>query len=385
MSDINTYRHLSPGKIVFGTGALAELPGELDGEMKYLLVADQGLSASGMVGRVSEILESGGIEHVIFDRVTPDPPTATAESAAALARENDCGGIIALGGGSSIDAAKAAAVLLSAPESLKKYGYGVIVEEPLIPLAAIPTTAGTGSEATRVSVITDEEENVKMAIRGPHLAPALVILDPDLLATLPPKLAAETGADALTHAIEAYVSTAATPITDILALDAIEMIARNLAPFAANPADPQAAGQMLLASCLAGQAFSNATVGLVHSLGEPLGAYFHVSHGLAMTLYLPVVMEFNRPAAPARFADIARALGEDITGLDVEEASSRSVQAVKKLWRQVGLPLTFAEAGIDFRLEPQMIDDVWPQTSTRCNPRRPTAEEVEELYWKPGR
>ena len=385
MSDVKSYRHLSPGKIIFGAGSLAELPGELDDKIKYLLAVDQGLSASGMVGRVSDILDSGGITHFVFDRITPDPPTALVESAAALARENDCGGIIALGGGSSIDTAKAAAVLLSAPGGLTEYGYGKIVQEPLIPLAAIPTTAGTGSEATRVSVITDEKANVKMAIRGPHLAPALVILDPDLLATLPPKLAAETGADALSHAIEAYVSTAATPITDVLALDAIEMIARNLAPFAANPADQAAAGQMLLASCLAGQAFSNATVGLVHSLGEPLGAYFHVSHGLAMTLYLPAVMEFNRPAVPAKFAEIARALGEDLTGLDVEEASGRSVEAVKKMWRRVGLPLTFAEAGIDFKLDQKMIDDVWPQTSTRCNPRRPTAAEVEKLYWAPGR
>jgi alcohol dehydrogenase class IV len=266
---------------------------------------------------------------------------------------------------------------------LREYGDGKLVEGPIAPLYAIPTTAGTGSEVTRVAVITDPEKKEKMAIRGFHLAPLASALDPRMLSGIPPKIAAETGADALTHAIEAFVSRNANAITEVLSLAAIEKVGRHLVRFAADTADTEAAMQMLVASCLAGQAFTNAGLGLVHSMGEPLGSYYHVSHGLACALYLPTIMAFNLPAVPERFARIAQALGRPLEGRNPEEEGALAVAAVKDLFIDLKLPLTYADAGIEFKLLPKMVEDVFPQFSTTCNPRSADAGQIADLFNAP--
>jgi 1,3-propanediol dehydrogenase/alcohol dehydrogenase len=229
-------------------------------------------------------------------------------------------------------------------------------------------------------VITDQDQNEKMAIRGDALLPHVAILDPELLASLPPRVAAQCGADALTHAIEAYVSRNADTWTDALALSAIRIIGENLRRFVANPADADAADSMLLAAHLAGQAFTHAGLGLVHSLGEPLGAFHHASHGLSCALFLPVVMDYNLESSPSRYAQIAASLGERIDKLTAAEAAAASVSAVRKLFADVGLPASYREAGIEFTLLPEMIDQVFPQYSTTCNPREPNREDVARLY-----
>ncbi len=384
MTNESIRRHLSPGNIIYGPGALMELPAELPEDGTYLLMTDQGLARTGIADKVAKALDSGGVRFHVFDRVESDPAMEIVEAAVTDYKRLGCTGVIGLGGGSAMDAAKAAAVRVSAPGTLEDYSRGRPVEEPLVPLYAIPTTAGTGSEATRVAVITNTATKAKMAIRGPYLAPRRPARDPPLPAAPPPHTAPATGADALTHAVEAYTSLMAGPITNALALAAVRMIGQNLQAMVANPADTKAAEQMLLASCMAGQAFSNASVGLAHSLGEPLGAYHHVGHGLACALYLPAVMAFNLPATPEKFADIAEALGIRTAGMDSQQAAEASVKAVRQLFTDIKLPLTFDEAGIDFKLEAQMIEDVWPQFSTRCNPRSPSPEEVEALYKAPG-
>ena len=384
MERSGVYSHSSPGKLFFGPGSLASLPEEMDKSLSYIIITDKGLAESGAVDRVGRVLEAAGIKSHVFDETHSDPPVEDCLAAAELARERGCGGVIGLGGGSSLDAAKGVAVLLRGQGGLKEYGSGKWVQGPVAPLYAIPTTAGTGSEVTRVAVITDTQRNEKMAVRGVHLAPLAAALDPELLQGLPPRIAAETGADALAHAVEAFVSLNSSPVTDALALSAIGLVGENLRRFVANPADAKAAEGMLVASCLAGQAFTNGGLGLAHSMGEPLGAFFHVSHGLSCAIYLPVIMEFNLPAAPEKFCAVARALGEEVDWAPPHRAARLAVSAVRELFQDVGLPLTFKEAGIEFELHQKMIDDVWPQFSTKCNPRQADPEQVASLYLAPG-
>jgi alcohol dehydrogenase class IV len=367
-------------RVLHGAGALAELPGVLESAEKYLVVTDEGISTAGLARLVCDSIAARGIRHEVFDRVHIDPDVAIVEEAVTFARRTACTAVIGLGGGSSLDAAKAVAARLAWPNSLVEYGRGMEVPAPIAPLVAIPTTAGTGSEATRVAVITDREQNEKMAIRGDALLPQVAVLDPDLLSSLPPRVAAECGADALTHAIEACVSKQASVWTDRLALAAIRSIGEYLPRLVSDPADVEAAEEMLLAANFAGQAFTHAGLGLVHSLGEPLGAFHHTSHGLSCALFLPVVMEYNLTAASPGYARIAAALGENLEGMTMEEAASASVASVRRLLARVGLPASYREANIDFVLRPDMVDQVFPQYSTSCNPRDPEREDVVRLF-----
>lgn len=371
-------------RVLHGAGSLGGLSDVLDPSHKYLIVTDEGISTAGLTERVCDLIAGAVVEYEIFDRVRIDPDVANVEEAVALADHTACTAVIGIGGGSSMDAAKAVATRIAWSTPLVEYGEGLQVPAPIAPLVCIPTTAGTGSEATRVAVITVQDQNEKMAIRGDALLPQVAILDPELLATLPARIAAECGADALTHAIEAYVSRDARAWTDALALSAIRIIGENLPRFVKNPADVDAADSMLLAANLAGQAFTHAGLGLVHSLGEPLGAFHHASHGLSCALFLPVVMEYNLESAPSRYARIAAALGERIEDLTAEEAAAASVSAVRKLFANVGLPASYREAGIEFTLLSEMVDQVFPQYSTTCNPREPNREDVVRLFTSPA-
>lgn len=383
MNESPTYPHFSPGKLFVGPGSSTDLAREIPGSFVYLIVTDRGLRQAGVVARLSRILDQAKKRFHVFDAVAADPPIEVVASALETARQNGCNAVLALGGGSSLDAAKALAVRMKHDVSLREYGDGRPVKGPIAPLYAIPTTAGTGSEATRVAVITDAAKKEKMAIRGDHLTPLACALDPDMLVGIPARIAAETGIDALTHAIEAFVSRNANTLTDVLALGAIEKIGLHLRRFAQDTTNKNAALEMLVASCLAGQAFTNAGLGLVHSIGEVLGSRYHTSHGLSCALYLPATMAFNLPAASERFARIALALGENVKAMAPEEAGNRAVAAVRKLLVDLKIPLTYAEAGIDFEFSPEMVDGVLPQFSTTCNPRKADAENIASLFREP--
>lgn len=360
--------HFCP-RVLHGPGVLQDLPDQLDTGSTFLLVTDPGVAGTGLADRVVGLLDEAGIACAVFDRVCIDPDITVVEAAVELARQTRCDSVIGLGGGSSLDAAKAVAARMAWPSPLVDYGRGQPVPAPIAPLVAIPTTAGTGSEATRVAVITDPVTQEKMALRGDALLPRLSILDPELLRTLPAHTAAECGADALTHAIEARVSRQATGWTNTLAVAAIGLIGAHLPRLVADRTDEEAASQMMIAANLAGQAFTHAGLGLVHSLAEPLGAFHHTSHGLSCALFLPVVMEFNQEAAAEGYAEVARALG-----------AADALTAVRELLARAGLPASYAEAGVDFELREDMVRQALPQFSTTCNPREATHEDVVRLF-----
>jgi len=282
-----------------------------------------------------------------------------------------------------MDAAKAVAAVSTHKGTLKEYLTGKPVEGPLPPLYAIPTTAGTGSEVTETVVISDVENKVKLAFKSPHVVARVALLDPLLLSSIPSRIAAETGADALTHAIESCMAPGSNAITEALALSAITMIFNNLPQFVASSQDVAAAGQMLLASCMAGLAFKNTSIGLAHALAHPVGSYFHVGHGLACALYLPAVMEFNAPVCAEKLASVAGAAGVDVRGLSPERATAEAVHAVRRLFATVSLPKTFSEMGIEFKLQPKMVDDAFAQPPAKNSPRPADRDQIRTLYTLP--
>lgn len=378
------YIQNNPGRLIFGPKSVNQLANEIPTNQVPLLITDKGISDSGILGRVTELLKNAGICYHLFDKIEPDPPLHLIEKAAAIYRKNKCTMVIGLGGGSSIDGAKSVSLMVSHPGDISEYSRGKAVPGPVAPIFAIPTTAGTGSEVTGVSVITDPVRKVKMVLRGaPHLIPSCALLDPELLAFLPPRVAAETGGDALTHAIESYVSQNSTVITEGLALSAIRLIGKFLRRFVGNPSDMEAAEHMQLGCYLAGFAFSNAGLGLVHSLAHPVGAHYHLSHGASCSLYLPVVMEFNHMTCPEKYASIAAALGEEVSGMTDRRAAKEAVKAVRELFSDVGIALTFAELGVKFTLLPEMVADAMSAVPTQLNPRRASEAQVTKLFSAP--
>lgn len=383
MNPQRIYQHNNPGRLIFGPKSLNELAKEIPVNEVPLVITDRGVSKSGVLQRVTDVLGGAGIRHHIFDGIEPDPPMEVVEKAVSLYQKQGCTMVIGLGGGSSIDGAKAVGLMVSRPGDIREYGAGKVIDGQLITIYAIPTTAGTGSEVTSVAVITDRENKIKMVLRGAQLIPKCVFLDPELLAFIPQKVAAETGADALTHAIETYVSLNSTVITEGLALSAITIIGKYLRRMVGNPEDMEAAEHMLLASCMAGLAFANGGLGLVHSLAHPVGAHFHLSHGLSCSLYLPFVMEFNLLACPEKFAAIAGALGEDIRGKSCHHAAKESVKAVRELFADIGIPRNFSDLGVPFQLHPKMVEDALAAVPTQLNPRKPNKDQMTNLFNAP--
>lgn len=384
MNPLRLYQHWNPGKLIFGPKAINELSKEIPPKEVPLVVTDHGVSESGILKKVAEVLAESGMTCHVFDGILPDPPVEVIEEAAALFQKNGCTCVIGLGGGSSMDGAKALSLIVSQKGSLREYGTGKVIEGTIAPIYAIPTTAGTGSEVTRVSVVSDRENKVKMVIRGDQLIPKIVILDPELLSSLSPKVAAETGADALTHAVESYVSLNSNTISECLALGAIRLISRHLRKMVANPGDVETAGQMLLASCMAGLSFTNAGLGLTHSLGHPVGAYYHLSHGLCCAIYLPFVMEFNLPICPEKFASIAEAMGVNVQQFSLHNAAKQAVFAVRELLSAIGIPATFSELGISFELRQKMVEDALAAVPTTLNPRQADQDQISKLFKAPA-
>ncbi len=378
------YTHTNPGTRIFGPGSLKRLPRVLAKGARPLLVTDKGLVRAGIVGKVAEVLEGAGIPVTVFDETPPDPPSEAIDRAAQLYVTEGCDTILALGGGSPMDAAKGLAVKVSHEGDVLDYCRGKAISRELPPLVAIPTTAGTGSEVTTVAVISDTKGKIKRMLVGSGLVPKVAILDPLLLAGLPPHIAAETGADALSHALEGLVTRAAQPLADALALHAIRLIAGNLRTMVADPSNVTAAGNMLLASTLASMCWTTAGLGLVHALAHPLGAHYHVSHGKACGLFLPLVMDFNLLACPDKYALAAQALGEDTFGLPSLEAARSAISAVEELFDDIGLPATYEELELEFELKEEMVEEVLSVPTRKANPRVSNREQIRDLFNAPG-
>ena len=311
-----------------------------------LIVADATLAQGGVLDDVVQALQLAGVPFAIFAEILAEPGTRVIERALALVQEEGCDALVALGGGSTIDTAKATALLATNSGSLSDYDGVDKFCLPPLPVVALPTTAGSGAEVTTGAVITDETRQAKMAIRCGGHRPRVAILDPELLASLPAAVAAVSGLDALAHAIEAYVSTLANPFSDALAWGAIELIGAHLRPFVARRDDGEAASGMLTASTMAGMAFSNSALGSAHALARHLGPKLSISHGRAVAGVLAAVMEFNVPAAAEKLSWVAEALGEDVLALPPGPAAEKAALAVRRLCRDVGLVQGLGDLGL---------------------------------------
>jgi alcohol dehydrogenase class IV len=372
----NTFR--IPSTIHYGVGALDELGATTRqlGIQHALLVTDPGMVRLGVSEQARQRLEAAGTQVTLFDGVDPDPTLHNVAAGLARLREPGsgapCDGLVAVGGGSSIDCAKAIAVQATHPEPLPEFMGVEKIPRAGLPVVAAPTTAGTGSEATRVMVITDTDRDVKMMFASRHCLCAAAIVDPALTLSMPPGLTAAVGVDALTHAIEAYVSRRAQPMTDLLALSAIRLIARHLRAAYRHGDDLEARSHVMLGAMQAGMAFSNASVALVHGMARPLGACFHLTHGLSIAVLLPVVTALSLPAAPERYARIAAEMGE-----------ADLVTAIRNLNRDVAIPSLRQLAPDADRFESlleKMAADALASGSPANNPRPATAPEIIALY-----
>lgn len=374
-----------PRTIRIGGGTLAELPDALRqaGLARPLVVTDTWMEASGLLERVCGILDAAGIAARAFTGVVPDPTVASVEAASAFLREGSHDCVIGLGGGSSIDTAKVVAVKARHDRPVAELKVPHQEDTPALPIIAIPTTAGTGSEATRVSVITDAETDEKMLCMGLAYLPQIAIVDYELTLTKSLRLTADTGIDALVHAVEAYVSRRANPFADSMALSAMQLIWPNLPLACADPGNRAAREALMLGSLQAGIAFSNSSVALVHGMSRPIGAHFHVSHGLSNAMLMPVVTRWSAPGALARYAECSRTMGLAADNEGDQAAVARLLNALEQCNKDLGVPSPCAH-GIDKArwdaLLPLMAQQALDSGSPANNPRVPSAEEIVELY-----
>lgn len=370
----------------FGAGARRELPGVLErmGLTKALVCTDKGLLKVGTAQMVTDILDEAGFAYEVYSEIKPNPTVTNVKQGveAFAAAKADC--IIAIGGGSSMDTAKGIGIVTTNPEFSDIVSLEGVAptKHKSIPIIALPTTAGTGAEVTINYVIIDEERQAKMVCVDPNDIPAVAIVDPELMYSLPKGLTAATGMDALTHAIEGYITKGAWVMSDMYEIQAIKMIAENLPLAVDEPTNPVGREGMALAQYIAAQAFSNVGLGLVHGMAHPMGSLHDIPHGVANALLLPTIMEFNMPQCVAKYANIAVAMGVDITGMSAEEAAQAAVDAVKALSIRVGIPQTLTELGIKAEDIPALANQAFTDVCTPGNPRDVTLDDIVALYNK---
>ncbi len=374
-----------PPVLIFGSGASAQVGEECRGlgVGRGLIVTDEVLLKLGVLDSIKQALKQAKIQFAIFSGVFTEPTVEFVQEGVKSYRDNGCDFLLAVGGGSAIDTAKAIAVMVTNTGAIEDYQGANKIKEKGAPLIAIPTTAGTGSEVTQFTIITDTKRDVKMLIASPFLTPQKAIVDPLLTLSMPRGLTAATGIDALTHAVEAYVSVKAQPMSDLFALSAIELISGNLRQAWSNGNNREAREKTMLGALQAGIAFNNSSVALVHGMSRPIGAYFHVAHGVSNAALLSVVTEFSLIGNPERYARIAQAMGENIGGLTVMEAADLAAESITGLVEDIEIP-SLPELGVDKekldKLVPQMAEDAIASGSPANNPRQATKEEIVELY-----
>jgi alcohol dehydrogenase class IV len=366
-------------RVLYKSGLAFDMSAELAtlGGTKAFIVTDAGVLKSGLVARIqaaiTEVIEVVGV----YSDVPPNSSVRVVEAAAAEAKAAGADILIAIGGGSPLDTAKGMRIILTEGGNLLDYEGVNVLERPLIPMVAIPTTAGTGSEVTNFAVIKDDDNHVKLSFTSPYLAPELAILDPQVTATLPAHLAAATGMDALTHAVETYVSTEHEPMSDALALGAIEMVSNYLREATHQGAENETArGQMLIASAMAGIAFTNAYLGAVHALAHATGGHFPVHHGLANSIFLPHVISFNAHAEPERYSRIGRAFGVNTGGRSREEVIGDLVAAITQLAVDCDLPIRLRDVGVPEDALELLADQAFGDGALYHNPLPATAEDL---------
>lgn len=370
----------------FGPGARKQLPEVVErlGKKKALVVTDKGLIKFGVAKMVTDVLDQAGIAYDVFSEVKPNPTVTNVKDGIEAFKASGADFIIAIGGGSAMDTAKGIGIVINNPEfaDIVSLEGCAPTRHKSVPIVALPTTAGTAAETTINYVIIDEEKKKKMVCVDPNDIPAVAIIDAELMYSLPKGLTAATGMDALTHAIEGFITKGAWEMSDMFELEAIRMIHRNLETAVNEPSNPEARNGMAVAQYIAGMAFSNVGLGLVHGMAHPMGSLFDVPHGVANALLLPTVMEFNMPKCLDKYPRIAEAMGVDIKGMTPEEASKAAVEAVRRLAISVGIPQHLSELGITEADIPALADQALADVCTPGNPRDVTLDDIKALYAK---
>ncbi|WP_137221961.1 L-threonine dehydrogenase [Shewanella sp. MEBiC00475] len=371
-----------PSVNILGQGSVDEAIKDINafGFSKALIVTDKPLVKIGLVKKVADKLNANGIEVVIFDGVQPNPTTGNVAAGLELLKINQCDVIISLGGGSPHDCAKGIALVATNGGNIKDYEGVDVSTKPQMPLVAINTTAGTASEMTRFCIITDEARHIKMAIVDKNTTPILSVNDPELMLEKPASLTAATGMDALTHAIEAYVSIAANPITDACAIKAIELIQTNLVNAVKQGDNIQAREQMAYAQFLAGMAFNNASLGYVHAMAHQLGGFYDLPHGVCNALLLPHVQTYNAQVVPARLADVAKAMGVDTTAMSDQQGANAAIEAIKQLSKAVNIPENLTLLGVKAEDIPTLADNALKDACGFTNPKQATHQEICQIF-----
>ena len=377
-----TYGFYIPTVSLMGIGSAKETGEQVKalGASKALLVTDKGLSAMGVADKIKAQVETTGVQVVIFDGAEPNPTDKNVHDGVKVYQDNGCDAIISLGGGSSHDCAKGVGLVIGNGGHIRDFEGVNKSTKPMPAFVAINTTAGTASEMTRFCIITNTDTHVKMAIVDWRCTPNIAINDPLLMVGKPAALTAATGMDALTHAVEAYVSTIATPITDACAIKAIELIAEFLSKAVANGEDLEARDRMAYAEYLAGMAFNNASLGYVHSMAHQLGGFYNLPHGVCNAILLPAVSQYNLIACPKRFADIAKALGENVDGLSVTEAGQKAIDRIRTLSASIGIPTGLKALNVKEEDLKVMAENAKKDACQFTNPRKATLEQVIDIF-----
>ncbi|CDE69591.1 iron-containing alcohol dehydrogenase [Jutongia sp.] len=380
---MNEFTFSVPQNIIVGRGSLAKLPevAEKSGGKKAFIISGPHLNKMGIVQSCVDALKAKGIESSVFTETEGNPSVETVDKASAAYKESGADFIVALGGGSPMDVAKAVGVVARYGGSITEYEGADKVPGDIIPLIAVPTTAGTGSEVTAFSVITDHSRNYKLTVFSYKLIPSYAILDAELLTTAPASVAAACGIDAMVHALEAYISTAASPFSDAMAEKALELIGANIRCYAANRGDIEAAENMLVGSLFAGIAFSWARLGDVHAMSHPVSAYFNVPHGVANAILLPTIVEYNMLADKGKYLNIYNYIAE-LPAAPEEFTADMLVDELLNLNEALGIPAGLEEAGVTKDKFDAMADDAMKSGNIAVNPRSTTKKDVLALYEK---
>ncbi|WP_082129889.1 iron-containing alcohol dehydrogenase [Aneurinibacillus tyrosinisolvens] len=378
------FTYLMPTRVESGNG-ISEKTGEMIKELgitRILIVTDKGVRTANLLEGIERSLLAANVNYDIYDEVEPNPSTETIHKGTEYLKHYKSDAVLAVGGGSSIDTAKGIALMATNPGHILDYeGVGKIKFPPL-PIIAIPTTAGTGSEATNSTVVTNKETSFKLGVLSPYLFPTLAILDPALTLQLPQGITAATGMDALTHAIESYTSKAANPVSQGFAMQAIKMIGENLTKAYFVGTDIESREKMLVASLIAGVAFSQSRLGNVHAISHTFGGVFNIPHGIANAALLPFVMKFNLPACAEQYKEIAIALGKDVAGLSTSQAAEKAIEAVIEMNQAMNIPLNIKDLGVSLEFLPKLIEDSMKSGNVFVNPRLTKPADIELMIEK---
>jgi alcohol dehydrogenase len=377
------YGFFIPTVTLMGVGAHKEIGKQVKvlGGKKPFICTDKGITEAGITQKIVDVIkQDAGVDTVVFDKTVPNPTDTNVHDGLEVFQKNKCDLIVSLGGGSSHDCGKGVGIVATNGGNIRDFEGIDKSKKPMPPFIAINTTAGTASEMTRFCIITNTSNHVKMAIVDWRVTPNVAINDPLLMAGMPPRLTAATGMDALTHAVEAYVSTIATPVTDACALKAMDLISKNLRAAVANGGDMIARDNMAYAEYLAGMAFNNASLGHVHAMAHQLGGFYDLPHGVCNAILLPHVQAFNLIAKVDRFVDMAVAMGENVSGLSRRAAADKALEAIKKLSADVGIPSGLKELGVKEKDLKTMAENAQKDACGFTNPRCPTLNDVIEIY-----